>query len=70
MVFSVTNSNITLLTSITVLSGTNNIPWNNLNISHIQFECGKYMRLFHGILSVSQNNIMDLNNVMNCLAQY
>jgi hypothetical protein len=31
---------------------------------HIQIECEKYMRMFHGIFSIPQNIVMDLNNVM------
>ena len=30
----------------------------------IQFECGKYPKIFCGILSTPQNIVMDLNNVM------
>ena len=29
-----------------------------------QTECGEYLGIFHGILSVPHNNVMDLNNVM------
>ena len=32
--------------------------------SHIQTECGIYMGLFCGILTVPHNIIMDLNNVL------
>ena len=35
-----------------------------LNISHIQTECGKYLGIFSKTLSIPQNIIMDLNNVM------
>ena len=38
--------------------GTNSIPQ---NIPHIKIECEEYFKIFHGILSVSQNIIMDLN---------
>jgi hypothetical protein len=34
-------------------------------ISHIQSECGKYLKKICGILLVPHNTIMDLNNVMN-----
>jgi hypothetical protein len=30
----------------------------------LMYECGKYQRIFRGILSVPQNILMDLNNVM------
>ena len=48
-------AHITLFTSITMLCGTDNIPWNNV------------MGIFHGLMTVSRNIInivMDLNNVM------
>ena len=31
---------------------------------HIQFECRTYLGIFHGILSVPQNIVMDMNNAM------
>ena len=34
------------------------------NIPNIQTKCGEYLRILHGILSVPQNIVMDLNNVM------
>ena len=52
---------ITLFRSITTLYGTDNIPH---NISHIQTECGKYLGIFCGMLSVSQNIVMNLNKDM------
>ena len=42
--------------------GTDNIP---RNTPHIQTECEEYPRIFHEILSVPQNTVMNLNNVMN-----
>ena len=41
--------------------GTDSIPH---NIPHIWFECGKYLRIFCGILLVLHNIVMDPNNVM------
>jgi hypothetical protein len=41
--------------------GTDNIAQ---NISHIEFEYGKYSLIFHEILSIPRNIVMDLNNVM------
>ena len=35
-----------------------------MDISLIQFECGEYPRLFHGILSVPHSIVMNLNNVI------
>ena len=35
-----------------------------LDISHIQFDCGKYPEILCGLLSVPQNIVKDLNNVM------
>ena len=35
------------------------------NILHIQSECGDYLGLLRGILSVPHNHIMDMENVMN-----
>jgi hypothetical protein len=35
-----------------------------LDISHIQYECGKYQGILSGILSVPQNVVVDMNNVM------
>ena len=43
------------------------------DIPHIRFECGEYQRIFRGILSVPQNNVMDLNYVthpLNRLSTY
>jgi hypothetical protein len=31
--------------------------------NHVQYECGKYLGIFHGIVLVPQNIVMDLNNV-------
>ena len=31
---------------------------------HTQFECGKYLRILCGILSILRNIVMDMNNVM------
>ena len=33
-------------------------------IFHIRSECENYKGIFHGIMSIPQNIIMDLNNVM------
>jgi hypothetical protein len=52
--------NLTLLKSITMFCGSNNI----LKYSHVWTECGKYPKIFHGILLISHNIVMDLNNVM------
>jgi hypothetical protein len=30
----------------------------------IQYECGKYPRIFHGILSIPHNVVMNMNNIM------
>ena len=35
-------------------------PWKSL----VKNECVEYPGILHGILSVPQNNVMDLNNVM------
>ena len=45
---------ITLFRSITLFFRTENI----------QSECGQYLKILRGILSVAQNIVMDLNNVM------
>ena len=55
-------SNITLFISITMFCGTGNIPQ---NIPHIQFEYGNHSTIFHEILWVPRNIVMNLNNVMN-----
>ena len=34
------------------------------NIPHISSKCGKYPRIFHGILSLLENIVMNVNNVM------
>ena len=34
------------------------------DISHIQFECGKYLGVFCGIVSIPHNIVMNLDNVM------
>ena len=34
------------------------------DISHTEFECGWYLKIFYGIFSVPHNIVMDLNNVM------
>ena len=39
---------------------TNNISW---NIPNIQIDCEEYLRIFHGILLVSQNIVVDVSNV-------
>ena len=36
-----------------------------LDIPHIQCECGEYPGILRGILSVPQNIVMNMNNVMN-----
>ena len=41
--------------------GTNKI---SQDIPHIQTKCGKYLGISHKILSVSQNIVMDLNNIL------
>ena len=51
-----------LFKSITLFYGTDNIPQIFLDISHIQYECGKYL----GVLLVPQNIVMDLNDAMLC----
>ena len=33
-------------------------------ISHIKIECGKYQKIFNGLLLVPQNVVMNLNNVV------
>ena len=55
---------ITLFRSITMYFGTESIPW---IILHIQSECGKYPGILCGILSVSQNIVMDQSHVMSDL---
>ena len=47
-----------------MLCGTDNIIQNILKLSHIQTKCGKYMRIFHEILSVPHNIVMNMNSVM------
>jgi hypothetical protein len=44
-----------------MLCENDNIPH---NIFHIQTACGKYPGIFHGILSLPHNIVMDLINVM------
>ena len=39
---------------------TNNISW---NIPNIQIDCEEYLSIFHGILLVSQNIVVDVSNV-------
>ena len=55
------HQDITLFRFITLFRGTINILH---NIPHIQIECGKYFRIFCRILSVPQNIVMNLINVM------
>lgn len=52
---------ITLFIPITMFYGTHNIPW---YIPRIQTKCGKYGKILHEIVSVPQNIVMELNNVM------
>ena len=52
---------ITLFRFVTVFCGIDNIL---RIILHIQIEYGEYIGIFYGILSVLQNIVMDLNNVM------
>ena len=47
-----------------MFGGTDNISHNILGGFHIQYEYAKYIEIFCGILSVPQNIVMDLNNVM------
>ena len=47
---------ITLFRFITMFCGTKNI----------YLECGEYPKILREILSVPQNIVMDLNNVMKC----
>ena len=35
-----------------------------LDNPHIQTECGQYLKIFFETFSISQNIVMDLNNVM------
>ena len=44
--------------------GTKNIPQNT---PHIKTKCGEYPRICHGILSVPQNIVMNLNNVIKAM---
>ena len=48
-----------------MLCGTDNIPHNIPIYAHVWTQCGKYMEILCGILSVPHNTIIDLNNVMN-----
>ena len=57
-------TNITLFRSTTMFGGTDNIAHNILGGFHNQYEYAKYIEIFCGILSVPQNIVMDLNNVM------
>ena len=52
---------ITLFKSITMFHGIDNI---SQTISHIHTECGKYPKIFCGILSIPHNIVMKLNNAM------
>ena len=54
-----TQNDRTFFIFIAVFCGTDNIPLNNP-------ECGDSSRLFNGILSVPQNIVVDLNNVVEC----
>lgn len=40
------------------------IPHSIVDISHVQFECGKYSGILRGILLVPRKIFMNLNNVM------
>ena len=40
-----------------------------LDIFHIQSKCEKYLEIYCGILSVPQNIVVDLNNVM-CIGTF
>ena len=48
-----------------MLCGTDGVPWNIVDIFDIQTKCGKYHGMFFIILSVLENIVMDLNDVMN-----
>ena len=41
-----------------------------LDIAHIYIEYGKGLGIFHGILLVPHNIVMNLNNVMGCKAMW
>jgi hypothetical protein len=60
----VSMSFITLLRFITMFCGTNNIYGIFDDIPQIHIECGKYQGTFCENISVPQNVIMDLKNVM------
>ena len=48
-----------------MLCGDDNILWTIPIYSiHSIFKCGQYPRIFHGILSVPHNIVMNLNDVM------
>ena len=47
-----------------MFSGTKNIPHNT---THIKTKCREYPRIWHGILSVPQNIVMNLKNVMKAM---
>ena len=47
-----------------MLCGTDNIPQNIHDISHINSECEEYLQISHGILSIPHNTNMELNNGM------
>ena len=47
-----------------MLCGTDNIAQVFPDTPQIQSECGEYLRILHGIISVPHNIVMDLNNVM------
>jgi hypothetical protein len=49
---------------MTMLCGTDNITRNILDIPRIQSECGEYLGILRGMLSVPQNIVMNSNNVM------
>ena len=58
------DGDITLFRSIIIFCGTDSISESIPRYSHIQTGCGKYFRIFHGVLSVPHNIVMDLNNFM------
>ena len=54
-------NNIALFRTVTMFSGTNDIPWNITG--HSMYPVWIW-GIFHGIISIPHNIVMDLNNVM------
>ena len=54
---------IKILGFLTVLCGTDSIPWNILGVSYVQYEWGNLREYFVDILLVPRNIVMNVKNV-------